>query len=250
MATNFEVPEIIKEHPIATVAGVVIGGALLYMAMRQQPTQAASYGYGGVNPQLAAGYLQLEATQLGYQAQANQTQAQEQYGVDLATIQNQGSLATAKYGYNATLAHIQAQVTESNNTLQAAIAQNTANNQTEQAAIAAQVSENATNNSTQTQIAQTAAAEQESIAATQATVSNEQTQASEYLGALQSQVEALVSNNQTELGIAQSNNYTQLGITQANDFANVAINQANDALRSSEASTAGGLLGGIIGAFL
>lgn len=224
---------VVKKHPVGTAAVVLIGGALLFFVMRggsasggtiQQQTQAPDPN--------AIAVLQIQAGLAGQNSQ-------QAFQLAYLQQQQQGDLAKTGLAFQLSEDTLAAQSTTSANQLAAQVAltkYTTDATQTLQlAGINAQLAINASNNTTFLQ--------------QQAQLAQEQ----EFSIAAQSQLQALISNNQTVVATTQINSNTTIAGINADVIKYQAAQNAAVAKAQASASKSNGLfgfLGAVVGAFL
>lgn len=224
---HFEVPELIKKHPGATIGVIILGGLALYMLIGSGGSSTASTV--GVQPGTSdADYqaaLQAQTAQNATSAAASAQTQQENYGLTLDAQQSNAALTLAELNVNAGITNTNTAATLANNL-------NTDATQTQQLALTDQLAGLMNNNVTSQNLATITANEQTGIASI-----NAQTQTT--IASLTAGIQGLISNNQltlgttqandaTALGVIQSDNNTSLGVTQSNNYTSLGITQAND----------------------
>jgi hypothetical protein len=213
----FELPPLIKQHPVATVAIVIVGGIGLFLIVTSgsnagTSSAVASSNPGGLDDSSYAALLSAEGQQASAQSAANAQASQNAFTLAYGQQQTAAGLALQQE-QDATA------ITESNTAAVVANNANTDQTTVQQQALSDTLAGLINNNDTSLGIAKISADENEGIAATNASVST------------------TIANDQETLGVTQANDYMQLGIAQASDVASVQRAQAN-----------AGALGGLFGA--
>lgn len=201
-----EVPHIVKEHPVATVAIVGAGALALFLIFNAQSAGAATASAGGVSADAALAY-QAQQDQLSAAANAQNSSQSFQLTAQSQDLASKLALLIEQDKSALSAQSTAAQVTNNQNQLQYQLGESQ---------ISAQLAGLQSNNATSVSLAQITAGEQEAIANTNANVA-----------------------------IQQSNNATTVAVTQSHDYASVEKTISNNNTASSIVGGLFGFLGGL-----
>lgn len=226
----------VKEHPYLIGGGALLAVVGVVIIKSHSSAQSsASYATTGINPQAAALYAQQSQTQAALTGQTNQLNAQQQiattqaqYGIDLATIQNNATVTATNTAAYVAIQNIDATASTNQASISAGLAANQQNDNVQTTGIEAQLAGLESNNSTSLGLAAQTAAEQENIAG------------------LTAGVQTTISNNQTQLGLAETGAAENIADTTSNNAAQVSINATNKAAQTSGLGIGAGLLGALL----